>query len=62
MVGETLFGRVFAFAMAFQWSSGIQLLASAVFVLRVPASIRTYRSMFNVEPSEWRRPSGSLLH
>ena len=43
IVSETLFGLLFAFAFAGQWPSGTQLLASALFVLGILASIRAHR-------------------
>ena len=43
IVSETLFGLLFAFAFASQWPSGTQLLASALFVLGILASIRAHR-------------------
>jgi drug/metabolite transporter (DMT)-like permease len=43
IVSETLFGLLFAFAFAGQWPSGIQLLASALFVMGILAAIRAHR-------------------
>jgi drug/metabolite transporter (DMT)-like permease len=43
IVSETLFGLMFAFAFAGQWPSTTQLLASALFVLGILASIRAHR-------------------
>ena len=43
IVSETLFGLMFAFAFVGQWPSTTQLLASALFVLGILASIRAHR-------------------